>query len=247
MTLDLIKDSYDRKARLYPALLVVLPIAALVGVLTSMKLSALEGAAATIGSCGGAFLITQLVRDSGKRKEVRLFRDWGVIPSVSILRHRDARVDPITKRRHHERLVRLVQGTLAPSSDDETENPTAADHVYSSWCAYLRSKTRNTKDFGLLFRENISYGFRRNLLGMRPFGIASSAFSFVVAVFGAYAGFRLHGYVQKEIGFVALASSVLLMMWLFIVSPDWVRLPADAYAERLLESVENLKPDTQAD
>lgn len=93
----------------------------------------------------------------------------------------------------------------------------------SSWCAYLRLKTRNTKNFGLLFRENISYGFRRNLLGMRPVGFASSALSVVVAVFGAYAGFRLYGHVQKEIGFVALASSVLLMMWLFIVSPGWVR------------------------
>ena len=105
MTLDLIKDGYDRKARLYPAMLVVLPVAVTVGAAISIKLSTIESAAATLASCGIAFLMTQLASDMGRRKEPALFASWDGMPSVAILRHGNQTIDAITKRRYHKKLA----------------------------------------------------------------------------------------------------------------------------------------------
>ncbi len=37
-----------------------------------------------------------------------------------------------------------------------------------------------------------------------------------------------------------LVSQLFLSLWLFRFSPDWVRVPANAYAERLAESLETM-------
>jgi hypothetical protein len=33
---------------------------------------------------------------------------------------------------------------------------------------------------------------------------------------------------------------MFLAWWIFMIEPDWVKIPAFAYAERLLETTENL-------
>ena len=81
------------------------------------------------------------------------------------------RIDPITKARYHKRLADLVKGAKAPSANDEQEDPVAADGVYSAWSTYLRVNTRDTKKYSLLLQENINYGYRRNVWGLRPIGI----------------------------------------------------------------------------
>lgn len=240
MTLDLIKDSYDRKARLYPALLVIVPLALTIGAAASLKLPALESIGATLASCGGAFLLTQLARDAGKRREPALIASWGGLPSVAILRHRDERIDAITKGRHHKKLSNLVKGTRAPGAADELSQPDKADTVYSAWCAYLRSHTRDTKKFSLLFQENVNYGYRRNILGLRRAGIATSLLSFLICAGWGYLTYRTGSTVKVEFVLSGVASLLFLLFWTFVVSPAWVRLAANAYADRLIEALEHL-------
>lgn len=240
MKLDLIKDSYDRKARLYPALLVVLPIALEVGAAVSIKASTVESAVSTLVSCGGAFLLTQLARDRGKRGESSLFNQWGGMPSVAILRHRDQRIDPITKDRYHKKLSTLVKGTRAPSAVMETTNPGLSDDTYNAWCTYLRTHTRDTKKYALLFQENVNYGYRRNVWGLRRFGLTTSALSLLVSSGWGYVVYKASGHVQGEFIISALIALSFLLFWGAIVSPAWVQIPANAYAERLIETVEHL-------
>lgn len=61
MTLDdivaKVTDPYDRQARLYPALLCLLPLLALVALLYAPNVSALTGVATLAVSCGGLFLM----------------------------------------------------------------------------------------------------------------------------------------------------------------------------------------------
>jgi len=38
----------------------------------------------------------------------------------------------------------------------------------------------------------------------------------------------------------------LLLCWWFLITPDWVRRAAEAYAERLLAASENLQMGTQS-
>src|SRR5216683_1483770 len=100
--INLITDGYERKARLCPALLLVAPLVITVVGVTSVKFSKLESLGAALVGCGGAFLLTQLARDGGKRCEKAFFEKWGGLPSVAVFRYRDIRIDPITKVRYHK-------------------------------------------------------------------------------------------------------------------------------------------------
>jgi hypothetical protein len=110
--INLVTDGYDRKARFYPALLLVAPVIVVGVAMLSVKLSALESFGALLVGFGDAFLLTQLARDAGKKGEKELFAKWGGMPSVSIFRHRDTRLDGITKARYHKKLAGLVKNSL---------------------------------------------------------------------------------------------------------------------------------------
>jgi hypothetical protein len=75
--LNLIADGYERKARLYPALLLFMPVAVVVGCGLGTRVSRAETVCAVIVSCGGLLLLAQIARDAGKRKERSLFDRWG--------------------------------------------------------------------------------------------------------------------------------------------------------------------------
>ena len=116
----------------------------------------------------------------------------------------------------------------------------AADAVYAAWSNYLRIHTRDTKKYGLLLKENVSYGYRRNLWGLRPIGIAISVSC------GIACGVRLYVLRESTNAFdgplaAAIGVSVLfLFLWVYRFTQHWVRVPADAYAERLAGATETL-------
>jgi hypothetical protein len=239
--LNLISERYDREARLYPALLLIAP-AVITGVaLFSAKLTALQSLGATLVGFGGAFLLTQLARDAGKNREPFLFKLWGGMPSVAIFRHRHSRLDSITKTRYHKQLTALVKGAKAPTTADEQAAPGAADEVYTSWSHFLRVNARdNPKKFPLLLQENVSYGYRRNVWGLRPVGIAVSV-ACVLATAGRLWFIHMGtGQIGQDIAGALAVSLLFLALWSFRFTAGWVRVPADAYAERLAESLETI-------
>ncbi len=241
---NLISETYDRKARLYPSLLLVSPIVAAAVAILSTKLSGLQSFGAILVGCGGAFLFTELARDAGKKGEAGLFKKWGGLPSIAIFRHRDSRLPPITKARCHKKLASLVKEAKAPSVEEELANPSAADEIYAAWSYHLRVSTRDTKKFALLFRENVSYGYRRNVWGLRPFGMAVSLASAVVCVAHSYFTYQSTGKMEEVVALGGAFSVVLLALWIFRFTEEWVRIPADAYAERLIECSETLGTKT---
>ena len=133
MTLDdivaKVTDPYDRQARLYPALLCLLPLIALTALLYGSTVSALTGVVSLAVSCGGLFLMTNICREMGKRLEERLFRQWGGEPTTQLLRHRDGIIDSVSKRRYHAFLAAKIN-TLFPNAEQEKLDPTEADEAY---------------------------------------------------------------------------------------------------------------------
>ncbi len=194
-------------------------------------------------------MLTQLARDAGKQGEKALFEMWGGLPSVAIFRHRDTRLDAITKARFHKKLAGLVKEAKAPTVEQEKADPASADLVYSAWSNYLRVNTRDTKKFNLLFHENVSYGYRRNVWGLRSIGIAVSLFSGIVCSIRLYFTYQSSGSFDETLVGGAIFAVVLLLLWVFRFTSRWVRMPADAYAERLAESAEILgvKPTAAKD
>lgn len=238
--LQLIADGYDRKARLYPALVCLAPVVAVSMPIIGANMSAVRSVAATIASCGGTFFLSQLARDAGKKREQDLYERWGGMPSVAIFRHRDHRLDAITKARYHKTLSNAVKAR-APSPAEEEKNPGVADQTYMAWSNYLRVNTRDTKKYALVFHELVQYGFRRNLWGLRPLGITLSALSVSVAAAWSFSGFRTNGSLSRETVGADVLTLVFLLLWIWQFTPNWVRIPADAYAVRLAEATDRLK------
>lgn len=242
--INIITDGYERKARLYPALLLIAPVVGTAVAMLTAKLTGLQSLAAGAVGCGGAFLLTQLARDSGKKHEAALFAKWGGLPSIAIFRHRDTRLDAITKARYHKKLAGLVKEAKTPTPEQEQADPAAADAVYAAWSNYLRVNTRDTKKFALLFQENVAYGYRRNVWGLRALGVIASVLSFAACGVRLYMLYSSTAKIDEALGGAAAFAAIMLLLWIFRFNGDWVRVPADAYAERLAESVEALAPKT---
>ena len=237
---NLMTDRYERKARLYPALLLIAPVVAGAVAMLPAKLSGLQSLGAALVGCGGAFLLTQLARDAGKKGEKVLFKKWGGLPSVAIFRHRNNQLDAITKARYHKKLTGLVKETKAPTAVQEQADPVGADAVYVAWSNYLRVNTRDTKNFALLSQENVSYGYRRNVWGLRPVGIVVSILSFLACGIRLYSIYQSTGKFDVDLIGAGAFSAIFILLWSFRFTAGWVRIPADAYAERLAECTETL-------
>jgi hypothetical protein len=238
--LNLITDPYDRQARLYPAILLIAPVVFSAAAIFTARFTGLQTIGASLIGLGGAFLLTQLARDAGKKGEKTLFEKWGGNPSVAIFRHSDSRLDSSTKARYRKKVAALVKEAKAPTEEQERADPAAADEVYSAWSNYLRVNTRDTKKFALLFKENVNYGYRRNVWGLRPLGIAASAISLAACGACIYYWYGSPQALEASVVGAAAFSALLLLLWLFRFTDDWVRVPADAYAERLAECIESL-------
>ena len=61
-------------------------------------------------------------------------------------------------------------GYPLPDHQDEETCSAWADTKYEEVVRSLREATRDTSRFPLVFAENVNYGYRRNLWGLRPFG-----------------------------------------------------------------------------
>lgn len=179
-----------------------------------------------------------LVRDRGRQLEPRLWASWGGSPTVRRLRWRDAD-DPESIRRLHARLNPILDEPL-PDAQAEVANEAAADRHYDEAVAVLRERTRDPARFRLIFAENMEYGFRRNSLGLRPFavGIAATGLTVSVVLFIWGGGDETSRWTRW--GISGGVSAGLLFYWWRIVTPDWVRLAAELYADRLIEAIDTL-------
>jgi hypothetical protein len=238
-------DRYSLNARFYPMVLFYMPVL-LLGALFSFQFDKYTHLLTSLGILGAlSFFLQQIGRDPGKKKEKALWQSWGGTPSTQLLRWQDSTIDANTKKRYHLKLQELCKLDIVPDENFEKEHPQEADAAYQSWVRFLITKTRDATKFSLLFTENISYGFRRNMWGLKPYAIALLIALMVVT-------YVYYGFTNKTFDFLKFpwlffiaeaCLQILLWIWILKVKPNWVRLPANAYAERLLEAIENLKKE----
>ncbi len=231
-------DDYVVLARKRPFFLAILPTAFAVGAwfptlhwwvsFPSVVLCLL------IGVCGD-------IGRGGRELEDTLYARWGGKPTTKMLRHNGSPFDEQKLRLLHEKLGALT-GVKAPTKSQEQKRPEEADRIYEGYAAYLREETRNGKQFPLLRGELINYGFARNSLGLRPFGVGVSLVS--VAVVLARFGWLWHQKASFASFGLPLVISIivvfLLGFWVRWVRESWVHQMANAYAERLLAAAMKL-------
>jgi TIR domain-containing protein len=218
-----LRDPYRRRARIAPALLAALPAVLLAGLAMPAAGSLLAEVAAVLLTGGLPMLADQLGRQRGKRIEPHLFESWGGKPTTQLLRWRGPTSRAAQDR---QRACLLPWCGALPSKEAERADPIGSDEDYDAAVRVLRASQRGSKR--LVFVENCNYGFRRNMLGLRPYGLGIALAALACAV----------AFVPRPAFFVASAvDAALACVWLWVVTPSWVAEAAWAYAERLLEVV----------
>jgi hypothetical protein len=159
-------DAYSLRARLFPSLLAVIPALAALAILISWNRFGLTSAIATTAIPVLVFAAADIARRLGKRVERKIYAELGGKPSVAMLRYSDDTFAPETRAQYRAFLSSMI-GRPSPTEQGERDDPVAADAFYERGCGWLRENTRNTSKFPVLFSENITYGYRRNLLGLR--------------------------------------------------------------------------------
>lgn len=235
-------SNYKLKARVYPAVISLLPLLIL-GIYFSIDLESWYGLIGGISLLALLqFILSEIGRDRGKKIEPKLWKHWGGTPTTQILRFSNDRISESDKMVLHKKLHKLTNTGKAKMLNIEAESLDNADEIYSSWSNYLRRHTRDTKKFNLLFQENVSYGFRRNLLGLKMFSII-----LIFVVIGIITGFE---FFEHDFQFSELSKSEILILfsllglfifWVAIVTRSWVKAIAFSYAERLIETTDFLE------
>jgi hypothetical protein len=245
-----VTDPYERQARLYPALLALLPLLAVVMLLFGPKATALTGALTVAISCGGLFLTTNLCRELGKRLEGTLYQEWGGKPTTQLLRYRDKTIEAVTKQRYHSFLATKIN-VVFPDKNQEAKDPEGADEIYQSAFRWLMDHTRpdDNKKFDMIFRENVAYGFRRNALGMKPIGLFGSIGSllWVLTLEGVlfrrgprFIDLTALSQMPESATASLIVSAIMLMAWTLFFTKASTRTAAFTYAETLLRACDSL-------
>lgn len=198
-----------------------------------------------IVSCGAIYGLGSIARGLGKRLEARLVLQWGGMPTTLILRHRDSFLDSVSKARYHKHIEEKLNMNL-PSAAEELADPAAADDAYIGATRLLREVTRG-KNHTLLLKENIAYGFHRNMRAVRPIGILSClggiCYSLLLSRVIQTKPYILDwsNIVEPGVaGGITLAVSLtLLAAWMYFTESA-VKQMGYVYAERLFESLTSL-------
>lgn len=238
----LVRDRYNREARLAPALLIALPAAlALFAGFPTLRTVG-PALVALLGFCGGIVWLSHLARDRGKVLEPKLFRGWNGMPSTAMLRHHDDRLPAPLKARFKACLQKHLPDLAFPSNEEEGKDPAAADAIYASAGAWLLSQTRDRARFGLLFEENVNYGFRRNFWALKPEALLAGGCSFLISAVGIVMQYTRAG--AAPTAEVAVATGLVALYTVYVafrVNTAWVRLAADAFGRQLLSACDVLE------
>jgi hypothetical protein len=231
-------DPYTLRARLFPAILAIAPplVFVLVNLASAHKDIGLPQVLLTVAIAVLFFAFADIARRFGRRAEKKMFASSGGRPFPTVLRHRDAILDRKSRDQYHAFLAKMI-GTAAPTPEGEAVSPEEADDFYVRCGNYLREQTRDQTKFNLLFAENITYGFRRNLFGIKWPGLVLNG---ITACASVYLIYRDDGANLAQYGTVLLVAAIHALYFLFAVSWKSVSDASDQYGRQLVLSCETL-------
>jgi hypothetical protein len=161
------------------------------------------------------------------------------MPTTAMLRFRDDRLNPQTKKVYRERLARLGPSFPIPDEDEEQRDPAAADIKIGAAMDEVRRRAKEKGDKAV-HRENINFGAARNAFGLKPFGLGAC----VIAAIGLGVAILLRktpAAIPLDI-VVAMVIVTIAATWIFACTAGRVRHHAEAYALALFEAIEVLVP-----
>lgn len=233
-------DSYTWRARVLPVYLTVAPVVLMIAATLPEGLKLPLAGASAVVFVPLSYFLSQIGSDFGKRLEPALWKSWGGPPTTRFLRHDNDEFNPATRVRVHDRLRSL--GLDIPTADQEETDGPRALQLYASAVDELRRLTRDTARFPLVYKGNAEYGFRRNMLGLKAFGVTLTLVAIAGTGWALLHEWRAESVLAQVPAVIGLLTVGILLAWLVGVRSASVRITADRYANYLLEAALELDP-----
>lgn len=231
-------DAYTIRARLFPAVIACAPALAALALLISWRSFGISNMIASIGMLVLLFAIADAARARGRAIEVKINEDRGGLPSITMLRRNDQAIDGGSKDRYRKFLAAAL-GVNAPTPQQENNNQVEADTFYAQCGVWLRQNTRDQKKFSILFGENVTYGFRRNLLGVKIFALWLNVVVVVICVFILWRNsWGVEAPLGSKVLVVLIVAAAHAAYMLLAVNNQAVWDASRAYARELILSCE---------
>lgn len=169
-------DSYERNARVYPAIIISIPI-----IITCYSFSVLIDSSVFLKITGssaivlvGIVLLSSVVRFFGKKIELDIWKKWGGAASTRYLRENDTKIAKEIKQKFYKKIMAETKIDLQNNLTDEKINQAFT---------FARHSLRNINKNSLVVKFNYEYGFVRNLLGSRWLWVFISFIASVICYF----------------------------------------------------------------
>lgn len=231
-------DAYTIRARLFPAIIATAPALAALTLLISWESFGVSNVIASTGMLVLLFAIADFSRSRGRAIEAKIHADHGGIPSVTMFRRSDQTINAGSKDRYREFIARSL-GIDAPTPKRELKNQAEADDFYAQCGVWLRQNTRDQRKFSILLGENITYGFRRNLLGIKSFALWLNAIVVAMCVFILWrVSWDIGGALGSKVLVVVVVAAAHAAYMLLAVNRQAVWDASKAYGRELILSCE---------
>jgi hypothetical protein len=220
-----IADSYERKARFFPAFIVVLPVIVFT---MSLRLPD-EGWAIKLlvtGGAGSALVVAlaHMASAAGNRFGEKFWKQRGGLPTARWLRASDTTHSNQQKQQWYDAIKKLTALDIPATV---TIRPQEEDAIIADAIRQLRYHIRGKPTARMVDKHNEEYGFARNLAGLRWLMLAFSALSV------AGCGLAWHFEHGSVIGCVFAGSLLIYATLMFFWLPNYVECAGCRYADSL--------------
>ena len=231
-------DAYSLKARVFPALIAGFPVLALLFVLVPWDHLGVSHAIATAMGLVLLFAFSDLARSRGRKVQKKL----GSGETLNLWYRENKEISEISKSRFRVYIAGKINQPI-PTEEDESFRPEYANDFYRSAGDYIRDRTRDASKFSILLGENITYGFRRNLLGLKPVSLLMNFIVLAICIAMIYwrpvsAIPIVH--VDVKMYTVVVAAVLHSLYMLFAVNKGSVYEASKAYGRQLILSCDTV-------
>jgi hypothetical protein len=218
-------DKYEMKARLAPAILMLLPLVLPLRVALSPE--AIGWAETLVIAIPVLYAFTLLVAMLGRRVEPRLWKKWDGPPSTRFCRWRDEQMGKQRKTLLHAAVAQHLQIELY-SPQKERARPDESDRIIADTFRQVKEILRRRDPTGLWSIHNANYGFARNTLASATWG---GILSLIAAIVCGCIWLQTDDRMVFAGVWVAIGLAAIFLVCRLWIMPTVAKLHADRYAE----------------
>ena len=229
-------DAYTMQARVLPSIVTWVPAWA-VAAASSWSSGIVEelGTELTLAIVGGAMTLWSAATAKqgarrGKQREPELWRRWGGKPTTRMLRRGDSTLSEGRKAKVRKWMAK--EGFRVPTEEEEKNSAEWADEQWDLAVTKMREITRGD---GRVEEKNRTYGYYRNLYGMKGVGWCVGVGAAVIAALMAWSTATNGGEVLNA--YTVAGGVILAWIWYWsrACTEKSVKDAAEEYAIEVIE------------